>query len=58
MCQKYNFAPQFYTLYEQKYSTLRPLLSIVFPKDSENLKRLDIRLQEEGAKRRLNGMNK
>ena len=113
------FALQFYTLYEQQCSNLRPLLSItfpqgfwkskkfghwtsgnggektfkrseqmkksvknflcrgdftpimsksfqiwdhffslLFPKDSENLKSLDIGLREVGAKRRLNGVNK
>ena len=39
---------QFYTLYEQKFINLRPLL---FPNDSENLKSLDIGLQEVGAER-------
>ena len=33
-------------------------LPLVFPKDSENLKSLDIGLQEVEAKRRINGMNK
>ena len=32
---------------------MRPLLSITFPKDSESLKILDIRLREVGAKRPL-----
>ena len=32
--------------------------SITFPKDSEALNILDIRLQEVGAKRRLNGTSK
>ena len=32
--------------------------SLLFPKDSENLKRFDIGLQEVGAKRCLNGVNK
>ena len=31
---------------------------LLFPKDSESLKILDIRLQEVGANRRLNGVNK
>ena len=31
---------RFYTLYEQRYSNLRPLLPLVFPKDSENLKKV------------------
>ena len=33
-------------------------LPLVFPKDSENLKSLDIGLQEVEAKRHINGMNK
>ena len=33
-------------------------LPLLFPKDSENLKSLDIGLREVGAKRRLNGVNK
>ena len=32
--------------------------ALVFPKDSENLKCLDIGLREVGSKRRLNGVNK
>ena len=52
--RKKLFSPRrFYTLYEQKFSN--PLL---FPKESENLKSLDIGLREVGAKRRLNGVNK
>ena len=43
-------ARQFYTLYEKKFSNLRPLLSLLFPKD--------FGLWEVGAKRRLNGVNK
>ena len=39
-------------------SNIRPLLSITFPKDSESLKILDIRLREVGAKRLLNGTSK
>ena len=54
------FARQFYTLYEQKFSNLRPLLSITFPqgKDSKNLKSLGNGLWEGGAKRPLNGVRK
>ena len=32
--------------------------ALVFPKDTENLKSLDIGLWEVGAKRSLNGVNK
>ena len=32
--------------------------SLISPKDSDDLKSLDIGLMEVGAKRRLNGMNK
>ena len=44
---------QFYTLYEQKFSNMRPLLFITFPNDSENSKSLDIGVWEVGAKRPL-----
>ena len=44
---------QFYTFVEHK--NFFPLL---FPKDSEYLKFLDIALREVGAKRPLNGVNK
>ena len=44
------FARQFYTLYEQKYSNPRPLLSISFPQGFENPKSLDIGFWEVGAK--------
>ena len=44
--------------FKQKCSNLRPLLNIFSPKDSESLKILDMRLQEVGAKRRLNGTSK
>ena len=43
---------RFYTLYEQKLSNMRPLISITFPMNSENIKSLDIELWEVGAKRR------
>ena len=39
----------------QRWDHFFPLLS---PKDSENLKSLDIGLQEMGTKKRLNGVNK
>ena len=55
--KKNLFLPrQFYTLYEHKFSNLRPLLSITFPKDSENLKSLHIGLQEAGGKRPFKGL--
>ena len=55
--KKKLFLPRgFYTLYDQKLSNLRPLLSISFPKDCSNLKSLDIELREVGAKRPLNGL--
>ena len=37
---------------------MRPLISISFPQGFESLKKLDIRLQEVGAKRRLDGTSK
>ena len=49
---------QFYILYEQKFSNLRPLFSITSPKDSKYLESLDIGLWEMGAKRPLNGVRK
>ena len=52
------FAQQFYTLYKQKYSNLRPLFVHFPPKDSENLNSLDIGHWEVGTKRRFNGLNK
>ena len=53
------FTPwRFNTLYEQKFSNLRPLLSILSPKDFEYLKSLDIGLREVGEKRPLNGVRK
>ena len=48
----------FYTLYDQKFSNLRLIFSITFPKDSKNLKCLYIGPQEVAAKRLLNGVNK
>ena len=58
--EKKLFLPwQFYTIFEQKSSDLRPLLSISFSKDSEYQKKcLDIGLREMGSKRLLNGVNK
>ena len=44
------FAQRFYTLYEQKFF----LIHYFFPKDSVNLKSLDIGLQEVGATRLSN----
>ena len=56
-----NFFPprRFYTLYEQKFSNLRQLVSIFSPKEPENIKKsLDVGLREVGAKRLLNGVRK
>ena len=53
------FSPrQLYTLYEQKFSNLRPILLVTLPKDSEYLKHLDIKIWEVGAKRPLKGVRK
>ena len=52
--KQFFFFWRFQTTSKQKCSNLRPL----FPKDSESLKTLDIRLREVGAKRRLNGTSK
>ena len=47
------------TPFMSKSFTIRDhFLPLLIPKDSENLKSLDIGLQEVGAKRRLNGVNK
>ena len=56
--KKNKFLRRSYNIYEEKFSNLRPFSSIIFPKDSENLKSLDIALREFGAKRRLNRVNK
>ena len=42
----------------QKFQIWDHFLTIIFPKDSENLKSMDISLWEKGAKRHLNGVNK
>ena len=44
--KKNLFLRRFYTLYKQKFSYLRPL----FPKDSENIKHLDIGPRKVGQK--------
>ena len=44
---------RFNTLYKQKFSNLRQFFPLLFPKDSENLKSLDIGPWEVGTKRRL-----
>ena len=50
-------SPQrFYTLYEQKFSNLTHFFQLFFPKDSKNLKSLDIGLREVGEKIPLNGV--
>ena len=46
---KLFFVWWFNTLYKQKFSYLRQLLSMTFPKDSKHLKSLDIELREVGA---------
>ena len=52
---KKTFARQFYTLYTEKFSNMRPLCFITFPR---TFLRLDTGLQEVGAKSRLNKVNK
>ena len=49
---------RFYNLYEQNFTNLRPLFSLLFHKDSKNLKSLDNGLREVGAKRRIGRVNK
>ena len=56
--KKLFFARRFSTIFKQKCSYLRPLLSITFPKGSKSLKILDIRLREVGAKRPFNDTSK
>ena len=48
----------FRPLPNKKISNLRPLLPLLFPKDSESIKILDIRLWEVGAKIHLNSTSK
>ena len=48
---KNKILQQFKTRYELKFSNLRPLLFIFFPKGFQNLKSLDIRLWEVGPKK-------
>ena len=55
----YFFLPlRFYTLYKQKFSNLRQILSITFPQGFRISKILDIGLWEVGAKRPINGVRK
>jgi hypothetical protein len=49
-----NFRP----LPNKNVQILDHFFPLLFPKDSESLKMLDIRLREEGAKRPLNGTSK
>ena len=49
-----NFRP----LSNKNVQMLDPFFPLLFPKDSESLKILDIRLREVGAKRPLNGTSK
>ena len=56
---KLIFVRRFYTLYKENYLNPRPLLSIRFPQGfGKSKKSFYIGLQEEGAKRGLNGVNK
>ena len=52
------FAWRFYTLYEQKFSNLRPLLSITFPQGFRKYRQFGHWTLESGGKTRLNGVNK
>ena len=56
--QQTFFAWRFCTLYVQKISNPRPLLSISLPTDSNNLKCFKIGLWEVGTKRRLKNLLK
>ena len=49
-----NFRP----FLREKFQIWDHFFPVLFPKDSESLKILDIRLQEVGAERRLNGTSK
>ena len=53
-----KIARRFFTLFEQKYSNLRSLLSISFPQGIWISKILDIQIREVREKRRLNGTSK
>ena len=48
------FGRRFYTLNEQKYSNLRPLLTITFPKVFQNSKKLGHWTSGSGCKKTLN----
>ena len=57
--RKKLFSPcQFYTLYEQQFSNLRPLLSITFPQGFRISKKLGHWTSGSGGKRPLNGVRK
>ena len=58
--KKYNFflCGNFTPLMSKSFPIWDHLFFLLFPKDSENLKSLDIRLSEVGAKRRLKGVKK
>ena len=49
---------RFYTLYEQKYLNLRPLLSISFPQGFRKYKKFEHLTSESECKKTLNGLNK
>ena len=54
--KKLLFARRFYTHYKQKFQVWSHFFSLLLPKDSENLKILDIGLCKVGAKSPLNGV--
>ena len=56
--QKPNLRGDFRPLANKNVQTLDHFFPLLFPKDSESLKILDIRLREVGAKRPLNGTSK
>ena len=56
--KKLFFARRFKTIFKQKFQMFDHFFPLLFPKDSESLKILDIRLREVGAKRPLNGTSK
>ena len=55
---KLFFVLRFQTIFKQKFSNLRPLLATTFSQGFRIVRILDIRLQEVGVKRRLNGTSK
>ena len=51
------FAPLYNTLYEQKFSNLRPFLSITFPQGFRIFEKFGHWTLKQGASRRLSGVN-